>query len=110
MEHDYDRSTEDAVCMHDILGQLDQCIDAANTAKCTGDWTAAHTNKQKLDKLIDAYEVVEFVRIGTQAAVAVKSCLERNWVSFLAAIATITAIVVAYRRRHRPPEKEKKDK
>ena len=51
MEHDYDRSTEDAVCMHDILGQLDQCIDAANTAKCTGDWTAAHTNKQKLDKL-----------------------------------------------------------
>ena len=108
MEYDYDRSKEDAVCMHDIFGQLDQCVDEANTAKCTGDWTEAHTKKQQLDKLIDAYEIVEFVRVGTQTAVAVKSCLERNWVGFLAALATITAIVVAYRKRHRPPEKRKR--
>lgn len=110
MRHTSNNSREDVTRIHDIFKQLDQCVEEAENAQRTGNWNAAYDSKRDLDKQIDAFEVVEGLRFGTQVAVAVKSLFERNWVGFLAALATITAIIVAGRKRHNPPEEYSRDK
>jgi len=104
MGQNRNNSREDVTRIRDIFEQLDQCVEEAEQAKRTGNWDAAYEAKHNLDKQIDAFEVVESLRLGTQVAVAIKSFLDSNWVGFLAALATMTAIIVAYRKRHNPPE------
>lgn len=101
-------SREDVTRICDIFKQLDQCVVEAEKAKRTGQWNTAYQAKQKLDKQIDTFDVVEGVRFGTQIVVVIKACLEGNWEGALAALATISAIVVAYKKRHsscKPPRR-----
>lgn len=92
---------EDMISIPDIFAQLDRCVSEAEKANESGDWNAAYEEKRKLDNQISAYDAVEVVRAGTQVLVAINNVTNRNWIGFLAALATIVAIIMAYRNRHK---------
>ena len=92
---------DDVTSIPDIFAQLDRCVDEAGNAKCNGDWNAAYAEKQKLDKRIDAFDAVEAVRAGTQFLVAISSITNGNWLGFVASLATVTAIIMSFRNRHK---------
>lgn len=92
---------DDVTSIPDIFAQLNRCVEEAENAKRSGDWNAAHTEKQRLDKRIDAFDAVEAVRAGTQILVAITSIFNGNWLGFVAALATVTAIIMSFRNRHK---------
>lgn len=92
---------DDVTSIPDIFAQLDRCVDEAENAKRSGDWNTAYAEKQKLDKRIDAFDAVEAVRAGTQILVAISNIFNGNWLGFVAALATVTAIIMSFRNRHK---------
>ena len=92
---------DDVTSIPDIFAQLDRCVDEAENAKRSGDWNAAYAEKQNLDKRIDAFDAVEAVRAGTQILVAISNITNGNWLGFVVSLATVTAIIMSFRNRHK---------
>lgn len=92
-----------------IFPQLDDCVDYGKQADSSGDWTYAYEEAEKLDALIDALDVADGVRMGTQLAVGVKNLIDKNWIGFAAVCATMFGIAVGIWKRHKKGDKEEQE-
>lgn len=85
----------------DILKQLDRCVAEAKKAEQTGDWGTAEAERHRLNAQISSLDVLDGIRMASQATMGVKALISRNWPGVIYAIASVAALALTAIKRHR---------